>query len=197
MVRHESGVAEDAHLVFTSFSCHFFILHRFYISFRSELPNGNQPTFVWDNVLIPIPTITEGRSLSPSSFTHKPLFDASSYCPEGSVSSHYQPRTLRSATINWIWGSLVSKNNYLHDFTSLFFAKINLIFVTSKLLGSFLRKYSLNCICGRDAPCPFAFIAELLRIPRLVWRSHLLGLWCKYTNLPPLQGPSLWCLWRW
>ncbi len=30
-------------------------------------------------------------------------------------------------------------------------AKINLIFVTSKLLGCFLRKYSLNCFCGQEA----------------------------------------------
>ncbi len=73
MVRHESGVAEDAHSVFTSFSCRFFILRRFYISFRSELPDGSLPTFVWDDVSIPIPTVTEGRSLSPSSFTHKPF----------------------------------------------------------------------------------------------------------------------------
>ena len=45
----------------------------FYTSFRSELPDGSLPTFVWDNVTIPIPTITEGRLLSPSSFTYKPF----------------------------------------------------------------------------------------------------------------------------
>ena len=50
-------------------------------------------------------------------------------------------------------------------------AKINLIFVTSKLLGCFLRKYSLNCFCGQEALCFLLLLKKLSRNPRFALKS--------------------------
>ena len=53
----------------------------------------------------------------------------------------------------------------------ILYAKINLIFVTSKLLGCFLRKYSLNCFCGQEALCFLLLLKKLSRNPRFALKS--------------------------
>ena len=75
--RQSWGMFEDAHSTSAFrasalFHCRFFI-RKFYISFCKELPIGSLPAFAWDDVAIPIRSITPRHSLFPMSSARSPF----------------------------------------------------------------------------------------------------------------------------